>query len=91
MALTARANDPGKIPRWYWPIALGAVIAVALLYWSALQCLGPWATLGEKSLGSIIGLKLDIYQQGDSDIPEDMQFMMFEAREAGFRRGLKYT
>ena len=91
MVLSARAHQPGQIPRWYWPIALGALIAVALLYWSALRCLGRQDKPNGKSLGSIIGLRLDIYQQGDSDIPEEMQFMMFEAREAGFRRGLRYT
>ena len=91
MVLTARANNPGTIPRWYWPVALGAVIAAALLYWSALRCLGQRGRSSGKSLGSTIGLKLDIYQQGDSDIPDDMQFMMFEVREAGIRRGLKYT
>ena len=91
MVLTARTNNPGTIPRWYWPVALGAVIVVAFLYWSALRCLGRRGRPGRKSLGSMIGLKLDIYQQGDSDIPEDMKFMMFEVREAGIRRGLKYT
>jgi len=91
IVLTARTNEPGKIPRWYWPIALGGLIAFSLLYWSALRCLGYQTRSGGKSLGSAIGLKLDIYQQGDSDIPEEMQFLMFEARAAGFRRGLKNT
>jgi amino acid transporter len=90
MVITAMPNTPNSIPRWYWPITVLAVLVAALVYWSALMIPRLKWSKGGRTLGAKIGFEVHVYEEGDDDIPENMRFLMWEAKEEGSRRRLKY-
>jgi hypothetical protein len=92
LVMIALPEDPGTIPRFYWPISMAAVVAFSLLYWGALRVFQvPEAqTDTSSSIGSKVGLKIKVYEDGDGDVPVEMRFLMREAVRDGSRRRLDY-
>lgn len=82
----------GSIPNFYWPVTVVGFIGLGVAHWAVLRLLGVKGPKpdGRVTLGSKIGLEVDVYEEGDDDIPEEMRFLMHEAALDGSRRRLKY-
>ena len=82
----------GSIPNYYWPVTILGFISFGVAYWAVLRLLGVGGPKldGRMTLGSRIGLEVNIYEEGDDDVPEDMRFLMREAVLEGSRRRLKF-
>ena len=89
MVITALPRDPGKIPRFYWPVALVGLAGFGILYWGFLRLFQSNTSNGGYRLGSKIGFHIFVYEQGD-DVPDEMKFPMLEAVLDGSRRRLQY-
>jgi hypothetical protein len=89
--VAAMPHKPNTTPRYYWPVAMLVIAIAALLYWTGLTI--PQLKLGHESqtLGSKVGFEVSIYEVGDGDIPEDMRYVIWEAKGEGSRRRVKYT
>lgn len=92
LVMTALPESPGTIPRFYWPISLVAVMAVGLLYWGVLRIFQVPEDQDDKSssIGSKLGLKINVYEEGDENVPMEMRFLMREAVGDGSRRRVDY-
>jgi hypothetical protein len=87
---TARPKVEGQIPRYWWPVVIGAVAAFSTVYWSVFVILqlnlGDSETVGQK-----IGLQVDVYRDGDAALPEGMRLTTEEANvNDGTRRRVDY-
>ena len=82
----------GSVPNYYWPVTIVGFIGFGVAYWTVLKVLGVKGPKsgGRVTLGSKIGLEVNVYEEGDDDIPEEMRFLMREAALDGSRRRLKY-
>ena len=82
----------GSIPNYYWPVTIVGFIGLGVAYWAVLRLLGvKGGKLDSRvTLGSKIGLEIDVYEEGDDDIPEEMGVLMREAALDGSRRRLNY-
>jgi hypothetical protein len=92
LVMTALPESPGTIPRFYWPISLVAVIAVGIVYWGVLRIFEVPEDHDDKgsSIGSKIGLKINVYEEGDENVPIEMRFLMRDAVGDGSRRRVDY-
>jgi hypothetical protein len=89
LVMTARPKVQGEIPRFYWPIAVGGCMAMGAVYWALLKSM-QLKFGGETTLGSKIGFEVQVYNEGDEDIPPRMRFLMEEANLDGSRRRVSY-
>jgi amino acid transporter len=92
LVMIALPEDPDTIPRFYWPISMAAVIAFGLLYWGALRVFQVPEDQGDtrSSIGSKVGLKINVYEEGDDNVPIEMRFLMRDAVGDGSRRRVDY-
>lgn len=92
MVMIALPNNPPDIPRFYWPISLVATMIVGVLYWGVLRLLQVPADQDDagSSIGSKIGLKVNVYEDGDENVPIEMRFLMRDAVGDGTRRRVDY-
>ena len=81
-----------EVPNYYWPVTIVGFMAFGLAYWGVLRLLGVKGPTpgGRMTLASKIGLEVNIYEEGDDNIPEEMRFLMHEAALDGSRRRLQY-
>ena len=87
---TARPKVEGQIPRYWWPVAMGAVVVVSTAYWSVFVILQLKLSDSE-TVGQKIGLQVDVYRDGDADLPEGMRLTTKEANvNDGIRRRVDY-
>jgi hypothetical protein len=88
----ARPKAPDTIPRYWWPITFFLIEAGAFLYWCAMVV--TWVEVGSeknrRTIGEIIGFKVNIYNETDITLPETLQEDMMIARLDGSRRRLGY-
>lgn len=89
LVMTARPDIKGDIPRFYWAVAVVGSISMGALYWALLKStqLKLW---GNTTLGSKIGFEVQVYNEGDDDIPVRMRALMEEANLDGSRRRVSY-
>jgi amino acid transporter len=66
LIFAGKTHDSGKIPRWWWPVTLVAIIAVSGFYWSAIQLLKktrvPADDGSTRTWGDLLGIRLEIYE-----------------------------
>jgi hypothetical protein len=89
VVITAMPETPGTIPRYYWPITVLACLAAGAAYWGGLTSL-QLKFGSERTLGARIGFEVNIYNEGDEDIPEDFRNIMADAFVDGSRRRVTY-
>lgn len=89
IVVTAMPKAPGAIPRYYWPVTVFACVVAGAVYWCGLKSL-QMTFGGEKTLGARIGLEVNVYNEGDEDIPEHMKSGMADAKFDGSRRRVSY-
>jgi hypothetical protein len=89
VVVTALPKPPGEVPSFYWPVAIGALVGAATLYWGVLQAL-QLKIHGQKTLGEKIGFEVQIHSQDDDDIPNSLTQLMKEAIADGSRRRVEY-
>ena len=60
----AQPSDPGAVPRYWWPITLGAIVGAAVVYWAGIRLLqSTWGSKdGSESLGYRIGFEVSIIE-----------------------------
>lgn len=92
LVVTAMPQDPGTIPRFYWPVTIVGVMTLGVFYWLVLKIFQVKGYKDSKasSISSKIGLEINVYEEGDEDIPMEMRFLMREAVGDGSRRRLDY-
>lgn len=89
MVMTALPKDPDTIPRFYWPVTVAACIAAGSIYWGGLKGL-QMKFGGQESIGKWIGFEVQVYNEGDENIPEMMRNVMVDANLDGSRRRVSY-
>lgn len=92
LAITAIPQDPGTIPRFYWPVTIVGVMAFGVCYWGVLRVfqVSSYEDSKPSSIGSKFGLEINVYEEGDENVPVEMRFLMREAVGDGSRRRLDY-
>lgn len=92
LVMTARPHDPDTVPRFYWPITVVGVMAFGVFYWGVLRIFQVSAHQDSKpsSISSKLGLEINVYEDGDENVPMEMRFLMREAVGDGSRRRLDY-
>jgi hypothetical protein len=88
----ARPHTPNTIPRYWWPISFFLIEVGAFIYWCAMVI--TWIKVGpeknRRTIGDIIGFKVNVYNETDMTIPETLQDDMVMARLDGSRRRVGY-
>lgn len=89
IVITAMSRRPGTIPRYYWVVTFFACVAAGALYWCGLKVLqldfGSGTTLGKR-----IGFEVNVWNEGDEDIPDNLRDIMEDAVIDGSRRRVTY-
>ena len=91
LVTTAMPEKKGMIPRFYWPIAIGAALTFGSLYWGIIMLLRTKLRRDGKTLGRMIGFEILIYEPGRDDVPENMHSLMQAAQSRGSRKIVHYT
>lgn len=78
----------GSVPNYYWPVTIVAFIGLGVAYWAVLRMLGVKSP--KWTVGSKLGLEVDVYELGDPGIPPEMGLLMHHASLDGSRRRLIY-
>jgi hypothetical protein len=88
----AKPRDPGKIPRFWWPVSFFIIMAVSFLYWCSMIALSEKPNSQEQTLGKTIGLQIIIYNESEADItmPTEMLGPIEQSRLDGSRRRVDY-
>jgi len=89
MVMTALPVDEGRIPRFYWAVAMGGVAVAGTLYCAFLRFFQANNPKHKWSIASKMGIEVYIYENGD-DVPDEMELPMFEAVADGSGRRLDY-
>lgn len=100
LVMTALPASEGSIPHFWWPVTVAGVIGLGIAYWGFLRLLQVkegYKTNGQGeharrrwTLREQIGLEVNVYEEGDENVPEEMQFLMYEAIGDGSRRRIQY-
>ncbi|KAF2108836.1 amino acid permease-domain-containing protein [Lophiotrema nucula] len=89
MVMTALPVDEGRIPRFYWAVAMGGLAAAGTLYWAFFRLFQANDPKRRWNVASKMGVEVFIYEDGD-EVPDEMDLPMFEAAADGSRRRLDY-
>lgn len=98
LANSARAKEPGKIPRYWWPATLGIIILGSLVYWGALMLMTVKVKIkkGQKkdeTIGSRIGFQVIIHKADEASpepVSEEMEDSIRLSRQDGSKRRVEY-
>ncbi|KAF2111931.1 amino acid permease-domain-containing protein [Lophiotrema nucula] len=84
LIFAAKAHQPGKIPRFWWPVTFFLILLGSLIYWGAMMITRKtieWK--GEqKTIGQLIGFEVLVYNRDTKDMPEEVKGSMTEALAA---------
>jgi hypothetical protein len=88
----AKPRDIGKIPRFWWPVIFFLIEGGSMMYWAAMRITGMrvYSRGKDRTIGSIIGFEVKIYNESDENVPQDMQEAMVHSRLDGSRRRVGY-
>jgi hypothetical protein len=90
LVVTAIPVGDRSVPAFYSPVMMGAILLVSLAYLGFLKLLSVRVGRGN-TVGQRVGFEVQVYTEGDEDIPERMKMLMTEANWDGSRRRLAYT
>ncbi|KAF2234857.1 hypothetical protein EV356DRAFT_532407 [Viridothelium virens] len=90
LVIEALPLESGTTSRFYWPIALIAIFAFGIIYWAVLRALQSDKVKDRGALSSMVGLEVNIYEEGDENMPEEMRSLMRDAARDGSRRRVQY-
>lgn len=88
----AKPHAPGTIPRYWWPAIFYFIIWGSAIYWCAIMITQiKLKKDGEdRTVGSIVGFEVKIYNEMDELVPDHMQEAMVQSRLDGSRRRVEY-
>lgn len=88
----AKPRDEGHIPRYWWPIIFFLIVAGSTIYWVVMMITGVKVNVRgeEKTVGSMIGFEVRVYNETDERVPSHMEDAMVQSRLDGSRRRVGY-
>ncbi|KAH8655058.1 amino acid permease-domain-containing protein [Tricladium varicosporioides] len=91
----AKPRHPGTTPRYWWPVIFFLIVTGSFIYWATMMItrvkVNEIDKNGEnKTIGSIIGFEVRIYNETDERVPQAMQSAMVQSRLDGSRRRVGY-
>lgn len=82
LVFAGKTRNPGKIPRWWWPITVFIILYASAMYWAIMRLLMvKTSRTNEKTgdrmtLGETIGLKVQVVFRNDEDVPPKVKKSM---------------
>lgn len=84
LIFAAKAHNPGKIPRFWWPVTFFLILLSSFVYWGVMMITRKnveWK--GEqKTIGQLIGFEVLVYNRDTEDMPVEVKDSMAEALAA---------
>jgi hypothetical protein len=88
LVFAGKTQRDGEIPRWWWPVVLGIILLVSLMWWAGMQVLRIKTSTrdpvtGEyKTVGDLVGLSIRIEWKRQGDVPPILEKDIDEALSA---------
>ncbi|CAO2656259.1 Nn.00g050620.m01.CDS01 [Neocucurbitaria sp. VM-36] len=88
LIFAGKTHITGKIPRWWWPITIFLLLLASALYWAGMRVtmiktsIKDDTTGDKKTVGDLIGFKVDVYYKDSDHVPPVVEKDIDEALAA---------